>query len=147
MRIYNFFTSFQEVPNNLSLCFSFAGCPLKCNGCSWQGETSYREYGLDEMKGIVRKYAPYVSCVCCLGGEWEGVSFVDFLSYCKRLGLKTCLYTGLTEMKNADVLNRLDFIKLGPYVECLGGLQKRETNQVFLDVKTGEKLNHLFVKD
>ena len=146
MKLYNFFTSLQEVPDNLSLCFSFAGCPIHCKGCSWENEKNYKDYDLSALKEILNKYSSYISCVCCLGGEWEK-DFVSFLSYCKSLNLKTCLYTGLKEMKNLDILSRLDYIKLGPYVESLGGLSSKNTNQVFLDVKTGKRLNNLFVKE
>lgn len=146
MKLYNFFTSLQEVPDNLSLCFSFAGCPHHCKNCSWQNETTFTEYSLKDIKEIINKYAFYVSCVCFLGGEWEK-DFIELLGYCKNLKLKTCLYTGLVEMRDIEILSKLDFIKLGPYQESYGGLSNKNTNQVFLEVKTGKRLNHLFVKE
>ena len=45
-----------------------------------------------------------------------------------------------------ELLALLDFVKIGEYKKELGGLNSLNTNQRFLNVKTGECLNNLFKK-
>ena len=144
IRILSHFTSFQEVPNHLSLCFSFFGCPHRCKGCSWEGENKFLTLKLSDFEAIIKKYYNFVSCVCFLGGEWEE-EFESMVDICKRYNLTTCLYTGLDEF-NLSVKEKLDFLKIGHYNASLGGLDKKETNQKFIDMKTGLCLNELFWK-
>ena len=77
--------------------------------------------------------------------EWE-TDLPEFLKVVKAYNLKTCLYTGLLEV-DEKIRSQLDYLKTGPYIESLGGLQKKTTNQIFIDVKTGENLNHYFIKE
>lgn len=143
MKIINYFTSFQEVPNYLSLCFSVYGCRLNCENCSWKSETKFVEYSIDQIYQIIDKYSSYVSAVCMLGGEWDN-DIVNVLAYAKKANLKTCLYTGLPAINDQNILHNLDFLKTGPYIESLGGLASKTTNQVFIDVATRQVLNNLF---
>ena len=54
-------------------------------------------------------------------------------------GLKTCLYSGFdTAAPFAAILPLLDFLKLGPYDERLGGLDSPATNQRFYRVERGK---------
>ena len=145
MKIFNHFTSFQEVPNHLSLCISVKGCPLNCKGCSWTGFENALNFSTDDLKHLLDRYGKYLSCVCFLGGEWE-TDLPEFLKVVKAYNLKTCLYTGLLEV-DEKIRSQLDYLKTGPYIESLGGLQKKTTNQIFIDVKTGENLNHYFIKE
>lgn len=145
MRILNYFTSFQEVPDNLSLCFSVFGCPHSCRNCSWRNEKNFLKLTPQDILEIVNKNKEFIDCVCFLGGEWEP-EFKEVLSMCKKTGLLTCLYTGLEDIKDMDILSNLDFVKVGPYIENLGGLQSETTNQKFIDLRTNECLNHKFLK-
>ena len=45
------------------------------------------------------------------------------------------------------MLAKLDYLKYGHWDASLGGLDSKTTNQVFLNLKTGEKLNNYFWKD
>lgn len=40
LKFYSKQVVFQEVPNEISISFSIAGCPLKCPGCSWKTAVS-----------------------------------------------------------------------------------------------------------
>ena len=63
-----------------------------------------------------------------MGGDEE---IAPFLPIIREFGYKTCLYTGSGDFSRFEVLD-LDFLKLGPYVEELGGLASKKTNQIFL---------------
>lgn len=142
---------FQEVPDEVSLSFSIAGCPLNCKGCSWKSaindiptteldDKSYKEF-LNHYKGLV-------SCVLFLGGEWDKEDLINKLKLAKEEGYKTSLYTGLNfEEVDFSILPFLDFIKVGRYVESLGGLNSKNTNQRFIDLKNNKILNYKFIKE
>lgn len=138
----------QEVPSEVTLCFTITGCKLGCNGCHspylWK-EVNGKELNEIIYKKILDKYNGLISCVLFMGGEWYKEELINFLLIAKKLGLKTCLYTGL-EIVDNDIKNNLDFLKTGRWYKNLGGLKNINTNQKFINVKTNENLNYLFNK-
>jgi anaerobic ribonucleoside-triphosphate reductase activating protein len=69
----------------------------------------------------------------------------DFLGIAQARGLKTCLYSGKDKSSISPViLERLDYLKYGPYMESKGGLGSPETNQVMEDLATGENITYKF---
>ena len=147
MEILTTMVTLQEVPTEISYCICAYGCPLKCKGCSWYGETTHRSFTLEDMERVLTKYKNgIISCICFLGGEWNS-DFKDYLELCNKHGFKTCLYTGRDNVEDEDMLAKLDYLKYGHWDASLGGLDSKTTNQVFLNLKTGEKLNNYFWKD
>ena len=69
----------------------------------------------------------------------------------REAGLNSCLYTGLEqdELERASIaiIPQLTYLKTGRWKMELGGLDSPHTNQRFIDLRSGEVLNHLFVKD
>lgn len=137
----------QEVPNEISLAFTVAGCPNNCKNCSWKN--TIEKYPLFELtndlfENLIQKYVGYVSCILFMGGEWCE-DLIDKLRISKKNNFKTCLYTGL-ELKYVkdEILSNLDYIKTGRYIEELGGLDNPNTNQKFIDLNTGQILNEHF---
>ena len=60
--------------------------------------------------------------------------------------LKTCLYSGFDIIEPfAALLPLLDYLKLGPYDERLGGLDSPTTNQRFFRIEAGELLNQTYL--
>ena len=109
--------TFQEVPNEISLSFLIAGCPLKCKGChsadSWRVTSKASEtikskthpinsnariqLTNEYLENRIKQYQDMISCVLFLGGEWEIEKLIELLQTVKNTNpsLKTCLYTGL----------------------------------------------------
>jgi anaerobic ribonucleoside-triphosphate reductase activating protein len=115
--------TFQEVPNEISLSFLIAGCPLKCKGChstdSWRVTSEANEVNKasetikskthpinsnariqltnEYLENRIKQYQDMISCVLFLGGEWEIEKLIELLQTVKNTNpsLKTCLYTGL----------------------------------------------------
>lgn len=148
MNYYSTQVVFQEVPDEITLCFNISGCPLRCKGCHspflWSEGTG--SYLTDEKYAqILNKYKGLVTCILFMGGEWHEKELIKFLTVAKENGYKTCLYTGLDEVGD-DLKLQLDYLKVGPWIEELGGLSSTTTNQRFIDVKTNQILNHLFRK-
>jgi anaerobic ribonucleoside-triphosphate reductase activating protein len=139
---------FQEVPDEISLCFSITGCKVGCKGCH-SAELWQESYGmpLTNIHFItwLNKYKNLISCIVFFGGEWQEKALIEKLIIAKKHGLKTCLYSGQKHI-NMNISQHLNFLKTGAWRAELGGLDSPITNQTFRNVATGKKLNHLFVK-
>ncbi|WP_339918031.1 anaerobic ribonucleoside-triphosphate reductase activating protein [Yeosuana marina] len=148
MNYYDFQVVFQEVPGEISLCFTICGCPIRCKGCHsshlWNKENgellTYKKF-----KQLLLQYDDLATCVVFMGGEWHEEELLEMLKIAKRHMYKTCLYTGQENVSRA-IRNELNWIKTGKWVEELGGLSSKNTNQKFIDVKTNTIKNNLFIK-
>jgi len=140
---------FQEVPNEISLCFSITGCQVRCKGCH-SLELWNKNYGspLTNKTFInwIHRYQKLISCIIFFGGEWQPKMLIEKLLIARNFGLKTCLYTG-EKYIDINISQHLNFLKTGAWQAKLGGLESVHTNQVFRNLLTGEKLNHLFIKN
>ena len=96
----------------------------------------------DEFIELLRQYRGLVSCVLFFGGEWEQKYLIKLLKLAHELQLKTCLYTGKNNLPKT-VLEHLDYVKYGPWIANLGGLESEQTNQKLWNLHTGELLNPL----
>ncbi|QPG58808.2 anaerobic ribonucleoside-triphosphate reductase activating protein [Shewanella eurypsychrophilus] len=138
---------FQEVPGEITLCFSITGCRVGCKGCHstdlWNEKHGSPLTNSGFSKWIER-YQGLISCVLFFGGEWQADALIEKLQIAKAYGLKTCLYSG-EKYVDIAITEQLDFLKTGRWVAELGGLDSPSSNQVFRDLCTGKTLNHLFI--
>ena len=137
---------FQEVPNEVSLLFQITGCRLRCKGCH-SPELWNRNHGIElTNKYFLKRLTAYkglITCALFFGGEWHKDELIEKFIIAKQNNIKTCLYTGENEV-SGDVLEHLDYVKVGKWNAEYGGLNDPNTNQLFLNLNTGEKLNFLF---
>ncbi|MGN0234778.1 MAG: anaerobic ribonucleoside-triphosphate reductase activating protein [Paludibacteraceae bacterium] len=148
MRFLDYDIVFQEVPDETTLALNISRCPHRCPGCHsprlWldQGEV-LTERALDTL---IARY-PCITCVAFMGGDADLEALrllADRVRTCHRL--RTAWYTGFTWERLPSALRRsFDYIKVGPYIEALGGLKSRRTNQRFyrMDCATGSILADL----
>ena len=63
--------------------------------------------------------------------------------------IKIAWYSGRQELSKDINLNNFDFIKLGPYIEELGPLNNKTTNQKFYKIEENKLIDitNLFWKD
>lgn len=150
LKYYRKDVCFQEVPNEISLSFSIAGCPHNCKNCSWKGTIEKEEQKNltnQTYSMFLNKYKGLASCVLFLGGEWEQEDLIYKLKMAKEKGYKTCLYTGCNFQQISEELkSNLDFIKVGPYMPEKGGLNNPNTNQKFIDLINNKILNNYFIR-
>lgn len=125
---------FQEIPNEVSLLFPMTGCPLRCKGCHsthLQNPNLGELLTTEKLKEYIEKYSNVITAIVFFGGDWDSDGLYEALSYIKsKTKLKTCLYTGFLEAEKR-IKDKLDYLKVGPYVESLGGITSKNTNQVF----------------
>ena len=137
---------FQEVPGEISLCFLISGCTLRCPGChsSYSWKTRNKEFMSEiDFEIYIKKYVNMITCILFMGGEWND-TLPNYLRIAKRLTFKTALYTGLT-LEQIDIKKyNLDYIKVGQWIEKLGGLDNPNTNQKFINLNTGKDSTYLF---
>lgn len=133
----------QEVPNEVSLAINISGCPYKCRGCHSQFLWDYvGSYISDDIDDMLNQYSHLVSCVCFMGGDQNAEELIKLINKVKSKGLKACLYTGIDTIDIVDknLLDILDYIKVGRYVEELGGLNKKTTNQRMYDLNKKKEI-------
>lgn len=131
---------FEEVPNETTLGISLTGCKIKCDGC--HSPELWKDTGkiltIDNFERIL-DYHDGITCVLLMGGEHD-INTLKNLFYVATLRtLKTAWYCGLDSIPNnsKDILNYLDYIKLGHFDKELGGLNSPTTNQRFYKVIHG----------
>ena len=132
---------FQEVYNETTLAFSISGCPYHCNGCHSQYLWEYEGDNLIEnIERVINKYNGYITCVCFMGGDQNMNELIEALKICKSRGLKTCVYSGSSDMlKFKDALTYLDWLKLGKYEERL-----KSINHIEHGVKLATSNQHMY---
>ena len=139
----------QEVPGEVSICFTITGCTLNCIGCHspylWK-KGSGEILTEDIFVEVLNKYQGFASCVLFMGGEWHEKALASFLDIAQKMGYSTCLYTGLEDV-SLMLKDRLTWLKVGQWKQDCGGLTNRNTNQKFIEVKSNKNLNHLFIKN
>jgi len=149
MYYYDFQVVLQEVPGEISLCFSISGCNMHCDGCHspflWK-EGNGSLLTKDVFTSLLNQYSNLATCVLFMGGEWHKEELIEMLLLAKKKKYKTCLYTGEKSVSE-ELSKQLTWIKTGKWKQNLGGLASKITNQKFIEVKTNKNLNYLFSKN
>ena len=145
----------NEIPGELSLGISLLGCPIHCKGCHspevWDVNSrgKGKELTPRELDALICAQNG-VSCVLFMGGDWNPYDLNRLiLEASTGLEMPCALYSGqeLYDLQRDVDLKGLTYLKWGPYIESLGGLQSRTTNQQIWKLKRGvpvENLNHYF---
>ena len=133
---------FQEVPDEITLAINISNCPNRCKGCHSPyllkdiGEPLTEE----NLTVLLRKYGKAITCVCFMGGDASPADIEQLAEYLHRqtvAPVKVGWYSGKSELSPAIDLDFFEYIKLGPYIEHLGGLKSPTTNQRFYRIENG----------
>lgn len=124
---------FQEIPDEVTLAVNISNCPCHCPGC--HSHFLWGDVGTPltplVLEDFIREYGKDITCVCFMGGDAEPEYVNTLAKYLHREhpNLKVGWYSG--RIRIPSVVNKADFdyIKLGPYIEHLGCLKSRTTNQ------------------
>lgn len=144
---------FSEIPDEITLAINISNCPCHCKGCHspylaedigepldvWVG------FGTTVLDSIISKYKG-ITCVAFMGGDADPKAVNNCARYVKReYDLLTAWYSGRQELSKDINLENFDYIKLGPYIEELGPLNSKTTNQRLYEVNRVSKLPPKFV--
>lgn len=135
---------FQEIPDEVTLAINLSNCPNQCKGCHSPhlmqdiGEPLTEE----SLSLLLNKYGKTVTCVCFMGGDAfpdELARLAGFLHHQTIAKVKVGWYSGKEEWPETIPLCYFQYIKLGPYIEALGGLKSPRTNQRLYKITEGER--------
>lgn len=129
--------SFSEVPDEISLCINISKCPCHCVGCHspYLAEDIGDELNLKSLTNLLEENNG-ITCVCLMGGDSEPKEINNCAQAIQKYNpeLKVAWYSGKRELSKYIDLKYFNYIKLGPYIEKLGPLNSKTTNQRFYKV-------------
>lgn len=136
---------FQEVPNETTLCINITGCPCNCVGCHSPELSSNigRDLTVHEILKLKCLYGEGITCICLMGGDSDPAYVNEMAKVIKddNMPFKCAWYSGRQYIPDEIELKNFDYIKIGPYIEKLGPLNSKTTNQQFF------KIDHVAGKD
>lgn len=132
LKYVNTMVTFSEVPDEISLCIEISNCPCNCRGChsSYLAEDIGEPLDLQHLTNLIDSNKG-ITCVCIMGGDANPSEVDDIAQDIKEYypELKVGWYSGRQELSKEIDLQNFDVIKLGPYIEELGSLTSKTTNQ------------------
>ena len=135
--------TFSEVPNEITLCINISNCPCHCKNChsSYLAEDIGEGLTLDKIYKLIDNNEG-ITCVCFMGGD-SSPKEIDMFARCIKdlYDIKVAWYSGKQELSKDINLKWFDFIKLGPYIEELGPLNSKTTNQRFYKVSNNKLID------
>lgn len=145
---------FSEIPEEITLGISISGCTIHCEGCHsrelWEDKgTQLTRKGLENL--VIDNEG--ITCLLLLGGEHDIDNLINLFYYVSVTfpNIKTAWYCGLDMIPKdkEEILDYLDYVKIGHFDLNLGGLGSPTTNQKLYKVKHvigGNKLEDLTYK-
>lgn len=139
---------FSEIPCEITLGISISGCQIHCNGCHsrdlWEDKgIQLTKKGLENL--IYKNEG--ITCVLLLGGEHDIENLINLFYFLSVAfpKIKTAWYCGLDMIPKdkEEILDYLDYVKIGHFDMNLGGLDSPDTNQKLYKVKHTIKGNEL----
>ena len=131
LKYVNTMVTFSEVPDEISLCIEISNCPCHCKNChsSYLAEDIGEELTLEKIYKLIDNNEG-ITCICFMGGD-SSPKEIDMFARCIKdlYDIKVAWYSGKQELSKDINLKWFDFIKLGPYIEELGPLNSKTTNQ------------------
>lgn len=143
MKYTNAEITFREFPDEISLCINISNCPFHCEGC--HSPELWEDIGIEltwnKLQNLIESNKG-ITLVGFMGGHYK-----DILPLIKKIDkfypkLKKGWYTGNKVIPNGHQYQFMfDYIKTGPYIKALGGLDSPITNQKMWEIskmETGE---------
>ena len=131
LKYVNTMVTFSEVPDEISLCIEISNCPCHCINChsSYLADDIGEELTLEKIYKLIDNNEG-ITCICFMGGD-SSPKEIDMFARCIKdlYDIKVAWYSGRQELSKEIDLQYFDFIKLGPYIEELGPLNSKTTNQ------------------
>ena len=149
LKCYSYDIVCQEIPDEISLAVNISGCPNRCLGCHspwlWSDEG---EFMTDEfLKSLIGKYSAAITCFCFMGGDAEP-SEIERLAFWikeKYPHVKTAWYSGNDRIAEGFDILSLDYVKIGPFRQELGGLKSPTTNQALYMIESDGNLKRIYL--
>lgn len=147
LRFHNYDIVCQEIPDEVTLAINITGCPIHCPGChsQWLWENTGKPLTEESLLELLADYGDAVTCVCFMGGDAEPEEVKHLANVAKEHypQLKRGWYSGHQDIPDTSMLSALDYVKVGPYIEELGGLTSPKTNQILYAIDGNNNLRQV----
>lgn len=144
MKYVNTGVVFQEIPDEVTLSINISNCPCHCQGC--HSEYLWEDIGeplnVMTLGDMLKEYGSDITCLSFMGGDATPQE-VNSLAEWVRVhypNLAIAWYSGRQLLSPHIDLKNFDFVKLGPYIDDKGALNKRTTNQRLYSVTKNQRL-------
>ncbi len=131
---------FQEYPDEVTLAINLSLCPNHCPGCHSEylsGDVG-EELTAERLLALISSYEGEITCLGFQGGDNDPEALCRLAATLRREhpSLKIGWYSGRQQLPERLFPQGFptllfDYIKLGPWIERLGPLNARTTNQRF----------------
>lgn len=122
---------FSEIPDEITLAINISNCQNHCINC----HSPYLRLNIgdeltEEVLHDLITNNNGISCVCFMGEGNDAPALKNLAQYIRRefSNLKIALYSGRVAVED-DIYDYFDYVKVGPYIESLGPLNSKTTNQ------------------
>lgn len=129
VKYYSTSIVFEEIPDEITLAIEITNCPGHCEGCHspWLREDIGEELTPEILEELIKKNDG-ITCVCFMGEGNDVKGLLDLATIVVQRGLSSALYSG-RERVEKEFCAFFTYIKVGPYIEKFGPLNKETTNQ------------------
>lgn len=140
IKFYNHNIVFREIPDKVTLAINITNCQNNCYGChsSYLRSDIGEELTDDKITQLIEDNKG-IDCVVLMGEGDDHQRIIEIGNRIKQENLLVGVYSGRNEVEDEYYLT-FDYIKLGPYIEEFGGLDKKTTNQKLL-----QRNKHMFL--
>ena len=120
---------FSEIPDEITLAINISNCTHHCPNCHspYLRADVGEELTPDVVKELLEKNKG-VTCICLMGEGNDPDALTNLAASLYSVPIKLAIYSG-RETVEGWYYNAFDYIKIGPYIEELGPLNSRTTNQ------------------
>lgn len=96
---------------------------------------------------LIGKYSAAITCFCFMGGDAEPFEVMRLAKWIRSRWphIKTAWYSGKAELPEGFDTTVMDYLKLGPYIEALGGLKSPDTNQVLYRISPDGTMTRIHI--
>lgn len=142
LKVYNYDIVCQELPSEVTLALNISSCPIHCPGCHsqhlWEDVGEPLTEGL--LDALIEQYDGDITAVCFMGGDSDHKAVEHLCNHIRfhHNELRTAWWSGRQEIPADIDLSLYDYIKVGPYIESLGGLKSPTTNQILYANRNGQ---------
>lgn len=143
LKYIDYMVTFQEFPDEISLCVNISGCPNRCPGChsQWLNENNGTELDEFQIDELINSHDG-ITCFGIMGGDIDHTRVLEIALYIKNKypELKVGMYSGNDKIDKALVMI-LDYYKVGSYKKEFGPLSSKTTNQTMFKIKNGKMID------
>ena len=146
LRFVSYDIVFQEIPGEVTLAINLSNCPYYCKGCHspWLRESVGEVLTEKSLYELAEKYGNSITCICFMGGDAapkEVDCLANFIKTKIATHIKVGWYSGRNTFSSLCSVRNFDYVKLGPYIDRLGGLDSEITNQRFYRIDNGRMID------